>query len=159
MLPKLSPIQRCPSCGKYFFAKDAETRHTREGFSEDTGELTYEQLKEAAAQFGTDLSPDDRKTLNYHLLWAYNDKYNREGIETAIAPDEEQEYINAVLDELIASEGIEDIDRAEYYRECGLFIKTLELLQDCKPDDDFMSGLVERLRKYAKECMTIAFEI
>lgn len=159
MLPMLSPIQRCPSCGKYYFTKDAEILHTSEGFSEETGELTYEQLKEAAAQFGTDILSADRKTLCYHILWAYNDKYNREGIATVSAPDEEQEHINAVLDQLISCEGIDDIERAEYYRERGLFIKTLELLQDYKPDDDFMAGLVERMKKYAKECKTIAYEI
>ena len=159
MLPMVSPIQHCPSCGKYYFTKHAKRRQATDGFSLKTGDLTYEQLKEAVVQFGNDLTPDDRKTLNYRILWAYNDKYNREGVEITDAPEVEQEYINAVLDELLASEGIEDIVRAEYYRERGLFMETIKLLEDYKPDDDFMAGIVERLRKYARECKTIAFEI
>lgn len=158
MLPRLSPIQKCPSCGKYYFAKDAEMRKS-ESYSFEKGELTYWQLKEAALQFKDKLSEPDKSTLNVLLLWAYNDNYNREGVDETAAPEEERAYINAVLDELIVSEGVDDIVKAEYLRERGRFDDALALLEKYHPAEDFLVNIVERMKTYAKENNPVAFKI
>lgn len=158
MLPRLSPIQKCPSCGKYYFTNDAEMRES-DSFSFEEGNLTYEQLKEAAIQFNGLLSEENKKTLNIMLLWAYNDKYNREGYETAVAPEEEKKYIYAVLEELIATDDVDDIVKAEYYREMGRFKDALELLETCHPSRKVLVDIVERMKSYAQNNDPIAFRI
>lgn len=63
MLPKVSPIQKCPSCGKYYFAENVEKRQGTD-YSFEKGELTYQELKEAKIQFGDSLAKKDKNTLN-----------------------------------------------------------------------------------------------
>lgn len=159
MLPRVSPIQQCPACGKYYFRHEVKEREKEEGFSWELGILSYEQLKEAAAQFGDGLSKENRLLLNQLLLWAYNDKYNREGVETTPTTEEEKAYIAAVLDELIGGDGVDDIIRAEYYRERGRFEEAVVLLDKCHLEEGFIASIVEKMKSCAKEHKTIAFEI
>lgn len=159
MLPHVSPIQKCPSCGKYYFTSNVERKESTDGFCLETGELTYEELKEAAIQFGDGLSQKDRNMLDMLLLWAFNDKYNREDMEIQKAPKEEQDYINVVLDELLATSNADDIVRAEYLRERGLFEKAIALLDTCHPEGAFLVDIVERMKSYALEKNKIAFKI
>lgn len=158
MLPRVSPIQKCPICGKYYFTKEADRRKS-ENYVFEKGDLTYEQLKEAAIQFGDVLSEPDKIILNVLLLWAYNDNYNREDVGLTVAPEDEKKYVRAVLDELIASEGTDEIVRAEYLRERGRFDEALAILDKCCPEEDYLRGIVERMKTYAKEKNTIAFKI
>ena len=158
MLPRVSPIQRCSACGKYYFEKEAKRRSGKD-YSFNKGNLTYEQLKEAATQFGENLTEENRAILNRFLVWAYNDNYNREGSADTEVPDEEKRYIDAVLDELIASDGIDDIVRAEYCRERGLFEKSLALLDKCHPEEEHLVRIIEKMRVHAKEGSIIAFRL
>lgn len=158
MLPKVSPVQKCPSCGKYYFTEHVEKRQGND-YSFEEGNLTYRELKEAAVQFGDTLEKKDKDTLNMLLLWAYNDLYNREGVETTEPPREEWRYISDVLDELLAREDVDNIVYAEYWREAGDFDDALELLERCHPEEEFLAGIVERMKQYARDRKTIAFEI
>ena len=158
MLPKVSPIQKCPSCGKYYFAENVEKRQGAD-YSFEKGDLTYQELKEAAVQFGDTLEKKDRDTLNMLLLWAYNDLYNREGVETTDTPKEERRYMDDVFDELLSREDVDDIVYAEFWREAGDFDDALDLLERCHTEDEFLAKIVERMKHYARERNTIAFEI
>ena len=158
MLPEVSTIQKCPSCGKYYYVKDVEKRRGND-YSSEEGNLTFQQLREASVQFGKKLSMSDRFTLNILLLQTYNDLYNREGMKMAEAPAEEKVYIDTVLDELLDCEDVDDIVKAEYYRERGLFEDAIALLDKCHPQDDFLIKIVERMKQYARGHKTIAFEI
>ncbi len=158
MLPKVSPVQKCPSCGKYYFTENVEKKQG-DGFSMEEGNLTYWQLKESAAQFGESLQKNEKNTLNMLLLWAYNDLYNREGVETTEAPSEERSYMDEVFDDLLSREDVDNIVYAEFWRESGDFDDALDLLERCQPEDEFLSKIVERMKQYAKERKTIAFEI
>ncbi|MBP5679744.1 MAG: hypothetical protein J6X31_01660 [Bacteroidales bacterium] len=158
MLPQVSPIQKCPSCGKYYYVKDVKKRKG-DDYSSEKGNLTYQQLKEAAVQFGESLSKSDRLTLNILLLQTYNDLYNREGVETTEAPEEEKAYIDTVLDELLECKKVDDVVRVEFYRERGLFEDAIALLDKCHTKDGFLIKIVERMKQYARNHKTIAFEI
>ena len=159
MLPQVSPIQKCPSCGKYFFTEDAERRHATEGYSFDTGHLTYKELREAAIQYGDELSPQNMASLDMFLLWTFNDEYNREDMEIRQAPKEERDYVDTILDKLIDVFRDSDVFRAEYLRERGRFEEALELLEKCHPEDDYLVDIVEKTKSYAKERNRIAFRI
>jgi hypothetical protein len=158
MLPKVSPIQKCPSCGKYYFTENVEKRQGN-GYSFAKGDLTYQELKEAAVQFGDTLEKKDRDTLNMLLLWAYNDLYNREGVETTDPPKEEKWFMADVFDELLSREDVDNIVYAEFWREAGDYDDALDLLERCHPEGEFLAKIVERMKHYARERKTIAFEI
>ena len=158
MLPKVSPIQKCPSCGKYYFAENVEKRQGTD-YSFEKGELTYQELKEDKIQFGDSLAKKDKNTLNMLLLWAYNDLYNRAGVEITDAPREESDYISDVFGELLSSDDFNDIMYAELYREDGYFDDALYLLESCHPQEEYLAKIVEKIKQYAEEKKTIAFEI
>ena len=79
--------------------------------------------------------------------------------DVTIAPEAERMYINMVLDELIVSEGVDDIVKAEYLRERGRFEDALELLGNCHPEENFLVDILERMKSYAKKNDSIAFLI
>ena len=158
MLPQVSPIQKCPSCGIYYYVKDVEKRRGND-YSSEEGNLTFQQLREASVQFGKKLSMSDRFTLNILLLQTYNDLYNREGMKITEAPAEEKAYIETDLDELLGCENVDDVVKAEFYRERGLFEDAIALLDRCYPQDGFLIKIVERMKQYAKDRKSIAFEL
>ena len=158
MLPKASPIQKCPSCRKYYFTKNAEKRMGK-GFCLEKGDLAYPQLKEAAIQFGPKLPKEEMEILNTLLLWAYNDLYNREGMEISEALSEDRVFIDSVLDELLGKTAVDDIIRAEFLRERGRFADAIELLDRSHPSEGFLAAIVEKMKSYANDGKRIAFEI
>lgn len=157
MLPRVSPIQKCPACGKYYFAKDAEQR-MGDGFCLETGDLTYDELKEAEMQFHDNISGQDMKTLDILLLWAYNDKYNREDVEITEAPEEERKYIATVLDELIVSGYGDELVRAEFLRQAGRFEEAITMLEVYKTEEEFLVEMAKKMKSYAESRKTIAFK-
>ena len=156
MLPTVSPIQKCPSCGKYYFKADVESRQG-DNYSFDEGDLTYEELKEAALQFEGNISSDNRRTLLFYLMWAYNDKYNREDMDIVEPSDEERSYIEAVIKELMEGYELTDMFIAELYRERGMFEEALAILETCNYTEDYMIEIVEKMKVYAKNKSRIAF--
>lgn len=156
MLPSPSLIQKCPSCGKYYFMKDVESRQG-DNYSSDKGELSYEELKEVALQFEGNISNDNRRTLLFYLMWAYNDKYNREGMDIVESSDEERSYIDAVIKEMMEVEELPDVFMAELYRERGMFEEALAILETCNYTEDYMIEIVEKMKVYAKNKSRIAF--
>lgn len=156
MLPTISHIQKCPSCGKYYFAADVESRQG-DNYSFDKGELSYEELKEAALQFEGNISNDNRRTLLFYLMWAYNDKYNREGMDIVESSDEERSYIEAVIKELMEGYELRDLFIAELYRERGMFEEALDILETCSYTEDYLIEIIEKMKVYAKNKSRIAF--
>lgn len=180
MLPTVSPIQKCPSCGKYYFKANVKSRMGVD-YSFDKGELTYGELKEAALQFEGEeriskdnrqtllfylrhiwqqnrkISKDNRKTLLFELMWAYNDKYNREGMDIVEPSDEERGYIDAVIKELMEGYELRDLFIAELYRERGMFEEALEILETCNYTEDYLIEIIEKMKVYAKNKSRIAF--
>lgn len=85
-LPSPSRVQRCPSCGKYYFldGQQPEVLHDKhwEDFgigTMETGVLDYAQSFEALSQFeGCALTEDQEKWLHQNLLFSFNDWRTRE---------------------------------------------------------------------------------
>lgn len=156
MFPTISHIQKCPSCGKYYFKADVESRQG-DNYSFDEGDLTYEELKEAALQFEGNISSDNRRTLLFYLMWAYNDKYNREDMDIVEPSDEERSYIETVIKELMEGYELTDMFIAELYRERGMFEEALAILETCSYTEDYMIEIIEKMKVYAKNKSRIAF--
>ena len=78
MLPKVSPVQKCPRCRKYYIYYKQPTQ-TADHESFTTGDLSYKEWKEAFAQFKADLTLDnwDKSLIYMRLIQAFNDHYYR----------------------------------------------------------------------------------
>jgi hypothetical protein len=142
MLPKVSPVQKCPRCGKYYLYYKQPTQ-TADHESSATGDLSYEEWKEAFAQLNADPSLDNKdKTFIYmRLIQAFNDHYYR-GKAPSITkestpPQEEYAYIVQIIDLLISLKKWEtpstNLFKAELYREASHFSECEATLRAIDP--------------------------
>lgn len=133
MLPGVSYIQRCPSCGKYFFRTEDVEAGRSNRYGGGTGNLPLEYLKQALEQLQP--TDDDEYTLRIYILWAFNDHYGE--MEQSEIPAEEWEYHVDNVHHLVQMD-IEDLLKAELYREIGefelaiQFLKSLEVTEETK---------------------------
>lgn len=148
-LPEVSPVQKCPKCGKYFLHYKSHSG-VGDRISVEIGTLSYEEWLEAYAQFAADKSADnrDRWIINTGLIQTFNDQYNRGFTplcyqEITIPPEDEQEYMVKVINTFINSaewNGNSNLLlKAELYREIGDFVhceQTLSSIDTTSLDDD-----------------------
>ena len=137
MLPRVSPIQKCPNCGKYF---EEYKNRCGEGddYSFELGELTFPEWKEAYAQLQAE-GVDDKthNNLRYWLIHSYNDYFYRS--KNAPIPSEEDfEFFSKTVVELIDSfHWNSDVDllmKAELFREANMMQECRQVL-DTIPTD------------------------
>ena len=145
MLPRVSYIQRCPSCGKYFFYTQEVEAGTSNNYGGDTGDLPLEYLKQALTQ----LQPtgNDEHILRINILWAFNDRYG--DMEQSDIPIEEWEYHVDNVHHLVQMD-IDALLRAELYREIGDFEQAIQILQSLEVEDQ-MKGLQRQLLRQAQQ--------
>lgn len=149
MLPKVSPVQKCPRCKNYYLYYNQPIKIAdHESFT--TGNLSYKEWKEAFAQLNADPSLDDRdrSAIYMHLIQAFNDHYYR-GPAPAIytkestPPQEEYAFIVQIIDSFIAFAKWETpsakLLKAELYREASHFNRCESILHGIDPFslDDF----------------------
>ena len=146
MLPEVSPIQKCPDCGRYYFIEQAKSEYAKDDDSEirsfeELGTLNYHELKEAKEQMKhLTLSDMQRWILNHLLLMAYNDEFRRNPQKERHIPSKE----DAEIFEHTVQELLKGIDTSEDYnlfhvellRETGKFDEAMEILKQNKTEDD-----------------------
>lgn len=135
MLPLVSPVQKCPRCGKYYLhyklgAKQGESE------SCEQGELSYGEWKEAYLQFqkpteASILNRGDWAAIRMGLIHAYNDRYRDGGfLFRNVVPDvepsqEDFKFIVGIIEEYIIECDWSSVEnpflKAELYREAGDF--------------------------------------
>ncbi|MCR4665212.1 MAG: hypothetical protein K5660_07590 [Paludibacteraceae bacterium] len=144
MMPRVSPVQKCPRCGKYYLHYKQEGR-TGNTMSDELGELSYSQWKAAYEQFKEDTTIDDRDRciILLNMIHAYNNAYYRlyDRSGTFIheppcepnPPQEEFEFFVHNIQRYIALADWERPDdilfKAELYREAGMFEQCAETLR------------------------------
>ena len=146
MLPEVSPIQRCPHCGKYYFIEQAKQRYANDNGSEfrsigELGNLSYAELKEAKEQLQhLTLTKMQRWIINHQLFMAYNDEFRRNPNAIGLEPTKEDAVVfNTTIQELL--EGIErsvdyDLFHAELLRETCRFEEARMILNQYKKEED-----------------------
>ncbi len=79
MTPHVSPIQRCPKCGTFYFV-DQQPWKLGKDCSFEEGKLSYEELKAAVTQFDVEgsMTDEEQLTLLLMVVWAYNDVFTRD---------------------------------------------------------------------------------
>lgn len=165
MLPRLSPIQKCPHCGKYFFAETAEERYDESRMSNmDTGELSYEETKEAFEQLNDMAEKDEKYSLCFSMLFAFNDKFYRlpENITADNVPDEnDKELFETILGKLIKlnPHGEKDLLTAEFYREKGQYDQCLRILDEIEDSLGGIKFVADQIREHAEAQDPLVFEL
>jgi len=130
MLPQVSPVQKCPACGKYYLEYNQPYKEG-DGWSSERGELSYQQWKEAYAQLQSEkrITKKDLQIVRHQLIQAFNDDYYR--YDADAAPAEEETYFVNVIYEYIddCSWNKNNIlFKAELYREADEMSKCAEVL-------------------------------
>lgn len=170
MLPRVSFVQKCPSCGGYFLMSRQYPKNGNDS-SFDTGDLSYLELKEAwhslndaschpelygwskikkacglsSSKNTHPLTNDEKLSVLIMLVWAFNDEYTR--TEVKPAPFEEQEYICSIIDQLLELDQVDDLLKAEFLRESGRFQESMSLLNKYSTEDQFLQKLIKRLKE------------
>ena len=157
MLPKVSPIQRCPECGHFWFAHDAKTSGG-EDYSMDTGELSYKEAKEALDElWDKSLREQDEINLLLGFVFSYNDAFFR-GEDCGAPTQEDTELFDKVILALTELK-INDTLKAELLREAERFGECIEFLHDAKPVEGFEAEVRETILKKAQEEDCRVFEL
>ena len=131
MAPSVSPVQKCPKCGKYYLKNLLESQEGKET-TFNTGNLSYYEWKEAYIQFRLecptvskspigslyfnkkkykdyrlDLNRSDWNYIRLHLIQAFNDLYYRfgssdsNGAGESLPPKEEFDFIVGIINDFI----------------------------------------------------------
>lgn len=158
MQPKVSPVQKCPHCGKYYLMSRQKPEQG-DSLSFENGELDYKELKEAWRMLkdAEYLTEDEKLGILILQVWAFNDEYTR-GKEN-VAPKEEQDYINDILCMVIKMDRVDDLLKAELLRERGNFSEALNLLDSYPADNGFIEGMKKKFREDARTYETRPFII
>lgn len=176
MLPRLSPVQKCPECNSYFLLSKAKDRYDESEdapFSSDTGKLTYNEMKEAMSLLNNDsISKEDEITIRMELLHRYNDAFRlslEEGDEDVIDAlslkrDEadkklHQENIRALIPLLDKNINDNVLLTAELYREAGDFENCLETLDKYRPDSEYADSIARQIFMKARQEDDQVFQI
>ena len=80
MLPRLSPVQKCPHCNSYFMLPDEKPRYKEDdsGFNHsfDTGRLKFPEIKEALFLLEDQgLNRQKEIALRLEFLYRFNDAF------------------------------------------------------------------------------------
>ena len=144
MLPRVSFVQKCPSCGGFYLMSRQKPKYGTD-YSFELGELSYFETKEAwkSLKETHDLSEDERITILFMLVWAYNDEFTREKAKPII--QEEQDFFQNIIETLLESTQFDILLKAEFLREAGSFEEYRNLLNGYTPDDDFRKKLTAKL--------------
>ena len=153
MLPRVSYIQRCPTCGKYFFRTKDVMAGTSNNYGGGTGDLPLEYLKQALTQ----LQPtgNDEHILRINILWAFNDRYGN--MEQSDIPIEEWEYHVDNVHHLVQMD-IDALLRAELYREIGDFEQAIQILQSHEVADnlkDLQRQLLQQSQQHKRKVFAL----
>ena len=144
MLPQVSPVQTCPTCGHYYLLKDV---HFEEGddYSFEEGWLSFEEAVEALYELNTQ---ENLELLTIIIVWAFNDMLRADS-EPSLAQYETFKVI--VSDNLKQSIFMEDaLLRAELHREIEEFNECLSVLSKYRPENGFLTGIKKEIIKRAK---------
>lgn len=122
-----------------------------------TGELNFQEAKEALEQLYEASNEERRLTLRMYVLYAFNDMYGRKGLLYEL-DSEDYKYFVENCRELIKMEKIDKTLRAELYREIGDFDQCLAYLDTLEPGTEVESKVRDMIRQRALERDRMVFQ-
>ena len=160
MMRRVSPVQQCFNCDKYYLLSRQRERYDRNGIpSVFTGELSYPKAVKAYRQLkgqGFRIS----RNVRIMLLHAYNDYFYRDRAASEHVPTEDDvRFIHEILLWLAKRWAQNDLLRAELYREAGLMEKAIKLLTDYEPEKQRYQVIKDEILRRAHENDTSVFKV
>ena len=155
MLPKVSFVQKCPRCKKYYimgrqrdsFPNQIESR-TNGGFTLERGLLSFSEMKEAFAQLSSEgfQGEEEEAQVRIMLHYAYNDYcYRSEDKKEDNEEDRKLFHDNALW--LIENFIVDNLLKAEFYREIGEFETSHNVLKSVDVEDGFLKDILSSIQK------------
>ena len=123
-----------------------------------TGELNFQEAREALEQLYETSNEDRRATLRMYVLYAFNDMYGRSGLHYL---DESEDYLFFVENckELIKMPQTDATLKAELYREIGEFEQCIKYLDSLEPASEYENHVRDMIRQKAIECDKLVFQL
>lgn len=123
-----------------------------------TGDLNFEEAREALEQL-YELSNEKRRfILRLYVLYAFNDKYGREGLKYLL-DCEDYLYFVENCREMIKMEQTNSTLRAELYREIGEFDQCVQYLDSLEPAGEYENQVREQIRQRALDQDRMVFAL
>lgn len=150
MLPRVSPVQKCPKCGHYYLMSRISNSAQSEGdsCSFNTGWLSFNDALEANQDIESP-SNDELSTLAIITVWAYNDiiRHGEEPTEV-----QKSKFIDFVTNLLANQDLFADnlILLGELNREIGKYDECISILSDYQSSDDYADTVVKSIIEKAK---------
>lgn len=113
-----------------------------------TGELNYQEAKEALEQLYESANADRRFVLRIYVLYAFNDEYARKGLKY-LEDSEDYRYFVENCREMIKMSQTNPTLRAELYHEIGEFEQCVKYLDSIEPVTGYENEVREQIRKRA----------
>ena len=136
MFPRVSPVQKCPTCGHYFFLNEAQIEEG-DTYSSEEGWLSFDDAIEAFHELNDD--KNRLELLTIIVVWAFNDMLRQEGSPTQEQYEVFRTTVSSSLKHSILSNS--KLLRAELYRELGDFNECICVLDEYVPENDFLAGI------------------
>lgn len=123
-----------------------------------TGDLNFEEARAALEQL-YELSNEKRRfILRLYVLYAFNDKYGREGLKYLL-DCEDYLYFVENCREMIKMEQTNSTLRAELYREIGEFDRCVQYLDSLEPAGEYENQVREQIRQRALDQDRMVFAL
>lgn len=113
-----------------------------------TGELNYQEAREALEQLYESSNEDRRFTLRMYVLYAFNDEYGRKDIEYMEDSDDYKYFVENCREMLKMPQTIPTL-RAELLREIGEFEQCVQYIDSLEPVSEYENKVREEIHKRA----------
>lgn len=123
-----------------------------------TGELNYQEAKEALEQLYESANADRRFVLRIYVLYAFNDEYARKGLKY-LEDSEDYRYFVENCREMIKMSQTNPTLKAELYREIGEFEQCVQYLDSIEPVTGYENEVREQIRKRALDGDRMVFQL
>ena len=123
-----------------------------------TGDLNFEEAREALEQLYESSNEKRRFILRLYVLYAFNDKYGREGLKYLL-DCEDYLYFVENCREMIKMEPTNSTLRAELYREIGEFDQCVQYLDSLEPAGEYENQVREQIRQRALDQDRMVFAL
>ena len=123
-----------------------------------TGDLNFEEAREALEQLYESSNEKRRFILRLYVLYAFNDKYGREGLKYLLDCDDYLYFVENCR-EMIKMEQTNSTLRAELYREIGEFDQCVQYLDSLEPAGEYENQVREQIRQRALDQDRMVFAL
>jgi len=123
-----------------------------------TGQLDFEEAREALEQLYESSNEDRRYILRLYVLYSFNDKYGRDGLQFHYESDDYLYFVENCR-EMIKMKQTNSTLRAELYREIGEFDQCVKYLDSIEPATGYENEVREQIRLRALNGDRMVFQL